>query len=70
MGKVIPFPTKRLEDPEEKRAELTDSLIREKILAGEAELIGVFNQNGIPCSCYHMEFDNQSYYVLDLTTRE
>ncbi|NLW55032.1 MAG: hypothetical protein GX050_00150 [Firmicutes bacterium] len=70
MGKVIPFPTKRLEAPVEKRPELTDSLIREKILAGEAELIGVFNQNGIPCSCYHMEFDNQSYYVFDLTTRE
>ncbi len=70
MGKIIPFPTKRLEDPVEKRVELTDDLIREKILAGEAELIGVFNQNGIPCSCYHMEFDNQSYYVFDLTTRE
>jgi len=45
-------------------------MIRDKILAGEAELIGVFNQNGLPCSCYRMEFDNQAYYVFDLTTRD
>ena len=68
MGRVIPFPLREEKNPGEER--LTDALIRGKILAGEAELIGVFNQNGIPCSCYHMEFDNQSYYVFDLTTRE
>mgnify|MGYP001276822644 CR=1 FL=1 len=70
MGKIIPFPSKRIEEPVEKTPELTDSLIREKILAGEAELVGIFNQNGIPFSCYHMEFDHQSYYVFDLTTKE
>ncbi|NLY91074.1 MAG: hypothetical protein GX081_05645 [Firmicutes bacterium] len=69
MGKIIPFPGPKralaTEPPE-----LTDRLIRDKILAGEAELIGVFNQNGLPCSCYRMEFDNQAYYVFDLTTRD
>lgn len=70
MGKIIPFPTRRMEDPVEKSPELTDLIIREKILAGEAELVGIFDQNGFPCSCYHMEFDDQSFYVFDLTTRE
>ncbi|HEY8392641.1 MAG TPA: hypothetical protein VIL83_07945 [Capillibacterium sp.] len=69
MGKVIPFPAPRRARAAEP-AELTDQMIRDKILAGEAELIGVFNQNGLPCSCYRMEFDNQAYYVFDLTTRD
>ncbi|WP_231133328.1 hypothetical protein [Capillibacterium thermochitinicola] len=60
----------RKKDPDAERRELTDQVIREKILAGEAELIGVFKQNGFPCSCYRMEFDNQAYYVFDLTTPE
>lgn len=69
MGKIIPFPApKRARTTEP--LELTDRMIREKILAGEAELIGVFNQNGLPCSCYRMEFDDQAYYVFDLTTRD
>jgi hypothetical protein len=67
MGEIIPFPAKNPEDNQE-RTELTDVTIREKILAGEAELIGVFNQNGSPCSCYRMEFDDQAYFVFDLTT--
>ena len=67
MGEIIPFPVKKTDDIFEQK-ELTDYVIREKILAGEAELIGVFKQNGFPCSCYRMEFDNQAYYVFDLTT--
>ncbi|HBG16003.1 MAG TPA: hypothetical protein DDW93_04415 [Firmicutes bacterium] len=70
MGRVIPFPTKKMEVPVEKSQELTDMIIKDKILAGEAELVGVFNQNGFLCSCYRMEFDHQSYYVFDLTTKD
>lgn len=62
-GKVIPFP-KRQEDS----IELTDSLIREKILAGEAEFVGMFKQDGKPCSCYRLSFDEQTYYVFDLSS--
>ena len=67
MGKVIPFPNKMTDPLLEKGTEMTDQLIREKILAGEAELIKVFDQNGVPCACYRMEFDHQSYYIFDLT---
>lgn len=67
MGEIIPFPVKKTGSPDQ-QSQLTDSAIREKILAGEAELIGVFTQNGFPCSCYRMEFDDQAYYVFDLTT--
>ncbi len=68
MGKIIPFPIKKRKVSVEEPQELTDIIIREKILAGEAELVGVFDQSGFPCSCYRMEFDNQTYYVFDLTT--
>ena len=68
MGKVIPFPAKK--EAAQERTELTDVTIRNKILAGEAEFIGIFNQNGSPCSCYRMEFDDQAYFVFDLTTRD
>ncbi|HBR27853.1 MAG TPA: hypothetical protein DD734_09275 [Firmicutes bacterium] len=68
MGKVIPFPTKK--EAAQEWTELTDVTIRNKILAGEAEFIGIFNQNGSPCSCYRMEFDDQAYFVFDLTTRD
>lgn len=67
-GKIIPFPRKKKEISPDKPAELTDLTIRDKILAGEAELLGVFDQNGFPCSCYRMEFDDQAYYVFDLST--
>lgn len=63
-GKVIPFP-KLPQDP----VELTDSLIREKIIAGEAELVGVFNQEGKPCNCYRLNVDEQTYYIFDLSTQ-
>ncbi|NLM37379.1 MAG: hypothetical protein GX202_04555 [Firmicutes bacterium] len=69
MGEIIPFPVKK-KDAQAGQKELTDQVIREKILAGEAELIGIFKQNGFPCSCYRMEFDDQAYYVFDLTTPE
>ena len=62
MGKIIPFPIKKRKVSVEEPQELTDIIIREKILAGEAELVGVFDQSGFPCSCYRME------YVFDLTT--
>lgn len=64
-GKVIPF-RKRVET----QHELTDSLIREKILAGEAELVGSFQQEGKPCSCYRLDFDEQTYYIFDLSTSQ
>lgn len=67
MGKVIPFPLREQKNSEE--GELTDTLIREKILAGEAELLGVFEQEGCPYSCYRLQFDNQTYYIFDLTSR-
>ena len=66
MGEIIPFPVKKADNTGEQKG-LTDYVIREKI-PGEAELIGVFKQNGFPCSCYRMELDNQAYYVFDLTT--
>ena len=62
-GKVIPFP-RRYTEP----VELTDQIIRDKILAGEAELVGVFQQEGQPCSCYRLNVDEQTYYIFDLTT--
>lgn len=62
-GKVIPFPKREV-----LQTELTDSFIREKILAGEAELVGMFSQNGKPCSCYRLNFDEQTYYVFDLSS--
>lgn len=40
MGEIIPFPVKKTGSPDQ-QSQLTDSAIREKILAGEAELIGV-----------------------------
>ncbi|HHT49755.1 MAG TPA: hypothetical protein GXZ98_10755 [Firmicutes bacterium] len=69
MGEIIPFPAQNKALTTEP-VELTDRAIRDKILAGEAELIGIFNQNGFPCSCYRMEFDDQAYFVFDLTTEE
>ena len=72
MGEIIPFPAKKAaqERTTQERTALTDVAIRDKILAGEAELIGIFNRNGSPCSCYRMEFDDQAYFVFDLTTRD
>lgn len=63
-GKVIPFP-KSIREP----VELTDALIREKIITGEAEWVGVFNQEGKPCNCYRLNVDEQTYYVFDLSTQ-
>ncbi|HEY8344536.1 MAG TPA: hypothetical protein VIL66_04995 [Bacillota bacterium] len=69
MGKVIPFPgKKRIASTPEGSGELTDALIREKILAGEAELVGEFNEEGCPCTCYRLKFDNQTYYIFDLSS--
>jgi len=70
MGKVIPFPlNKSCSSPyEEQVEELTDAIIREKILAGEAELVGEFDEEGRPCACYRLEFDHQTYYIFDLSS--
>lgn len=69
MGKIIPFPLKKKGEKNGSiYGELTDTLIREKILAGEAELVGIFEDKGHPCSCYKLEFDNQTYYIFDLTS--
>ena len=69
MGKVIPFPGKKKVVPTpEGSGELTDALLREKILAGEAELVGEFNEEGYPCTCYRLKFDNQTYYIFDLSS--
>ncbi|HHU83175.1 MAG TPA: hypothetical protein GXZ26_09250 [Firmicutes bacterium] len=67
MGRVIPFPLREEKNPGEER--LTDALIREKILTGEAELLGVFEEEGCPYSCYRLRFDDQTYYIFDLTSR-
>lgn len=61
-GKVIPFPKRA-----DAKQDITDSLIKKKIISGEAELIGIFQQDGKPCSCYRLEVDNQSYYIFDLS---
>jgi len=61
-GKVIPFPKR----PEEK-ADISDLLIRKKIISGEAELAGIFQQDGKPCSCYRLNIDDQSYYIFNLS---
>lgn len=65
MGKIIPFPQDKKNSLD---IDLTDTVIREKILAGEAELVGVFEDQGHPCSCYKLEFDQQIYYIFDLTS--
>lgn len=67
MGKIIPFPV-REEKSLDNGEGLTDSLIRKKILAGEAELLGVFDQEGCPYSCYRLDYDNQTYYIFDLSS--
>lgn len=67
MGRVIPFPRREKKNQGEER--LTDTLIREKILAGEAELLGVFEDEKCPYSCYRLRFDNQTYYIFDLSSR-
>lgn len=67
MGRIIPFPLREAKNPEEEK--LTDALIREKILTGEAELLGVFEEDGYPYSCYRLRLDNQTYYIFDLTSR-
>jgi|LSQX01.1.fsa_nt_gb hypothetical protein len=67
MGRVIPFPLREEKNPEDER--LTDALIRGKILAGEAELVGVFEDEGCPYSCYRLRFDDQTYYIFDLRSR-
>lgn len=63
-GKVIPFPK-----PAQEEVELTDALIREKIIAGEAEWVGVFSQEGKPCNCYRLNLDQQTFYIFDLSTQ-
>lgn len=70
MGQVIPFPgSKRVfSTPEGSGDELTDTIIKEKILAGEAELVGEFDEDGCPCACYRLKFDNQTYYIFDLSS--
>lgn len=70
MGKVIPFPLNKQVSShcEERGEELTDTIIRKKILAGEAELVGEFDEEGRPCACYKLEFDHQTYYIFDLSS--
>lgn len=66
MGKIIPFPVQEGKTWDGK--ELTDSFIRKKILAGEAKLLGVFEQDGCPYTCYWLDYDNQTYYIFDLSS--
>ena len=65
MGQVIPFPLRE----EKSGRERPNLALIGKILAGEAELVGVFEDEGCPYSCYRLRFDDQTYYIFDLRSR-
>lgn len=61
VGKVIPFPTL-----EQQPAELTEELIKEKIVTGEAEYLGRFERNGDVCDFYRITQGDQVTIVFDV----
>lgn len=65
MGMLIPFqPRKRI------APRLDADLLRTRVLAGEAHLIGIFWFNGGRCACYQYDHDDETALVFEVKTRD
>ncbi len=65
LGRLLYFP--RFKPGLQESLSIDAKVFFDKIIAGEAYLVGVFWYHGGNCSCYRLEHDNEVTYIFDVT---